>query len=146
MAIFLPEKMSDKKTAKLILEDGTEFKGYSFGFESSTSGEVVFNTGMVGYPETLTDPSYRGQILVCTFPLIGNYGIPSKEKENNLLKNFESDSIHIRALIVSDYSENYSHWSAEKSLGDWLKEQQIPATPGNRYTNAYKESYAKMEL
>ena len=76
--------LSDKhKTkSKLILEDGTEFYGYSFGSETSTNGEVVFNTGMVGYPETLTDPSYRGQILVCTYPLIGNYGVPSKEKEN----------------------------------------------------------------
>ena len=122
--------MKNYKKAKLILEDGTEFIGNSFGYEGNTSGEVVFNTGMVGYPETLTDPSYRGQILVCTFPLIGNYGIPSKEKENGLLKNFESDSIHVRALIVSDYSENYSHWSAEKSLGDWLKEQKIPAIQG----------------
>ncbi|GAB4286961.1 MAG: glutamine-hydrolyzing carbamoyl-phosphate synthase small subunit [Ignavibacteriaceae bacterium] len=118
---------SQEKTVKLILEDGSEFEGISFGYEAPTVGEVVFNTGMVGYPETLTDPSYRGQILVCTFPLIGNYGIPSKEKSNNLLKNFESDCIHVRGLIVSDYSENYSHWSAEKSLGDWLKEEKIPA-------------------
>jgi len=81
--------LSDKhKTkSKLILEDGTEFYGYSFGSETSASGEVVFNTGMVGYPETLTDPSYRGQILVCTYTLIGNYGVPSKEKENCLLSN-----------------------------------------------------------
>lgn len=126
------KKMSSLKSkiAKLILEDGSEFVGKSFGYKGNTDGEVVFNTGMVGYPETLTDPSYRGQILVCTFPLIGNYGIPSKEKESNLLKNFESDSIHVRALIVSDYSENYSHWSAEKSLGDWLKEEKIPAITG----------------
>jgi carbamoyl-phosphate synthase small subunit len=116
-----------KKNAKLILEDGTEFNGFSFGHEFNTNGEVVFNTGMVGYPETLTDPSYRGQILVCTFPLIGNYGIPSSQKENNLHKYFESDNIHIRALIVSDYSFEYSHWNAEKSLSDWLKEEKIPA-------------------
>lgn len=115
------------KRAKLILEDGTEFIGFSFGQESNTNGEVVFNTGMVGYPETLTDPSYRGQILVCTFPLIGNYGIPPKKEENKLLKYFESDKIHIRALIVSDYSFEYSHWNAEKSLSDWLKEEKIPA-------------------
>ena len=123
--------MDKQKTkAKLILEDGTEFSGYSFGYEGNTNGEVVFNTGMVGYPETLTDPSYRGQILVCTYPLIGNYGIPSKEKENGLLKNFESDNIHIRALIVSDYSFEYSHWSAERSLSDWLIEEKIPAIYG----------------
>jgi carbamoyl-phosphate synthase small subunit len=119
-----------KKIARLILEDGSVFKGYSFAYEGNTNGEVVFNTGMVGYPETLTDPSYRGQILVCTYPLIGNYGIPSEEKENGLYKHFESDAIHIRALIVSDYSENYSHWSAQRSLADWLREYQIPGITG----------------
>jgi len=116
--------------AKLILEDGTGFCGFSFGYESNTNGEVVFNTGMVGYPETLTDPSYRGQILVCTYPLIGNYGVPSKEKENNLSKNFESDNIQIRGLIVSDYSFEYSHWNAEQSLADWLKQEKIPGIYG----------------
>ena len=120
----------EKTKAKLILEDGSEFIGKSFGFEGNTNGEVVFNTGMVGYPETLTDPSYRGQILVCTFPLIGNYGIPSGEREFNLLKNFESESIHCRAMIVSDYSENYSHWSAEKSLSEWLIDEKIPGITG----------------
>ena len=95
--------MEEKITAKLILEDGTKFTGTSFGFNKNTNGEVVFNTGMVGYPETLTDPSYNGQILVYTFPLIGNYGIPSSEKENGLHTNFESDKIHCRGLIVSNY-------------------------------------------
>jgi carbamoyl-phosphate synthase small subunit len=122
--------MNENKTVKLILEDGSEFEGTSFGYEGNASGEVVFNTGMVGYPETLTDPSYRGQILVCTYPLIGNYGIPDGEKSNGLLNNFESDSIHARALIVSNYSNEYSHWSAIKSLGDWLKEEKIPAITG----------------
>ena len=121
---------NDRKVAKLILEDGTEFSGYSFGYEKNTNGEVVFNTGMVGYPETMTDPSYRGQILVCTYPLIGNYGIPGNERENNLLKYFESEQIHCRALIVSDYSENYSHWNAKRSLSDWMIEQKIPAITG----------------
>ncbi|AFH50448.1 Carbamoylphosphate synthase small subunit [Ignavibacterium album JCM 16511] len=120
----------EKTKAKLILEDGTEFSGYSFGYEGNTNGEVVFNTGMVGYPETLTDPSYRGQILVCTFPLIGNYGVPSKESESGLLKNFESDKIQVRGLVVSDYSFDYSHWSSEKSLADWLKEEKISAIYG----------------
>ena len=118
------------KKAKLILENGNEFEGFSFGHEKSTAGEVVFNTGMVGYPETLTDPSYRGQILVFTYPLIGNYGIPSEEKENGLSKNFESDKIHIQALIVSDYSFEHSHWSAKKSLSEWLREEKIPAIFG----------------
>lgn len=122
---------SDKKLkAKLILEDGSEFSGFSFGFAGNTNGEVVFNTGMVGYPETLTDPSYRGQILVCTYPLIGNYGVPSPERENNLYKYYESDNIHIRALIVSDYSFDFSHWNAERSLADWLQEEKIPGIYG----------------
>jgi carbamoyl-phosphate synthase small subunit len=116
--------------ARLILQDGSEYTGKSFGFEGNTNGEVVFNTGMVGYPETMTDPSYRGQILVCTYPLIGNYGVPGNEKENGMLKNFESDRIHCRALIVSDYSEEHSHWNAKKSLGEWMKEQKVPGITG----------------
>ena len=122
--------VTEKKTAKLILEDGSEFAGFCFGFNVNTNGEVVFNTGMVGYPETLTDPSYRGQILVLTYPLIGNYGIPSEVKENTLLKNFESDSIHCRGLIVANYSDDYSHYSAEKSLSEWLKEKKVSAITG----------------
>lgn len=85
---------------------------------------------MVGYPETMTDPSYRGQILVCTFPLIGNYGIPGDEKENGLSRYFESDNIHCRALIVSEYSEAYSHWNAKRSLSDWMIEHKIPGITG----------------
>lgn len=115
---------------KLVLEDGSVFHGSSFGAEKSAAGEVVFNTGMVGYPETLTDPSYRGQILALTYPLIGNYGVPGDEKEDNLLKYFESDKIQISGLIVSNYSENYSHWNAKKSLSEWLKEKNIPAIEG----------------
>lgn len=130
MTSFQEVSVQNNKSAKLVLEDGSEFEGISFGFEGSTNGEVVFNTGMVGYPETLTDPSYRGQILVCTYPLIGNYGIPDREKSNGVSKNFESDSIHVRGLIVSNYSNEFSHWSAKKSLGDWLKEEKIPAITG----------------
>lgn len=120
----------ETKTVKLILSDGTEFPGYSFGNVKNTNGEVVFNTGMVGYPETMTDPSYRGQILVCTYPLIGNYGIPNNERENGLYKNFESEAIHVRALVVSDYSFDNSHWSSVKSLSDWMKENDIPGIYG----------------
>lgn len=118
------------RKVKLILEDGKEFIGNSFGSETSVSGEVVFNTSMSGYPENLTDPSYRGQILVLTYPLIGNYGVPSESSTNNILDYFESEKIQITSLIVSDYSENYSHWNAVKSLGDWLKENKIPAISG----------------
>ncbi len=113
--------------AELTLEDGSSFFGKRFGAAKSISGEVVFNTGMVGYAETLTDPSYRGQILVLTYPLIGNYGIPANEYENKLLKHFESEKIHIRGLIVSDYSVDFSHWNAAKSLQEWLLENDIPA-------------------
>ncbi|MDP7141008.1 MAG: glutamine-hydrolyzing carbamoyl-phosphate synthase small subunit [Candidatus Woesearchaeota archaeon] len=122
--------MVDKKQVKLILEDNSIFYGFSFGSEKSVSGEVVFNTGMVGYPETMTDPSYKGQILVLTYPLIGNYGIPSDDQENNLKKHFESDKIHLQGLIVSDYSKDHNHWNSEKSLSGWMKEQDIPGIYG----------------
>lgn len=110
----------------MILDDGTEFHGYIFGSKKPVSGEVVFNTGMVGYPESLTDPSYRGQILVLTYPLIGNYGVPADEREDNILKFFESEKIRVQGLIISDYSFNYYHWNAKKSLSDWMKECNIP--------------------
>jgi carbamoyl-phosphate synthase small subunit len=119
-----------KQECKLILEDKSVFHGYSFGSKKAISGEVVFNTGMVGYPESLTDPSYRGQILTFTYPLIGNYGVPGYEKENNLLKFSESDKIQIQGLVISDYSWDYFHWNAKKSLSDWLIEHQIPGIYG----------------
>jgi carbamoyl-phosphate synthase small subunit len=122
--------MTDSTRIKLWLEDGTEISGSSFGFEGSIAGEVVFNTAMTGYPESLTDPSYKGQILVLTYPLVGNYGVPVREVENNLLKFFESETLHISGLVISDYSHEYSHWNAEKSLGDWLKENKIPGIYG----------------
>jgi len=118
---------NEPKAAKLILEDNSSFEGIGFGAFSSVSGEVVFNTGMVGYPESLTDPSYRGQILVLTYPLIGNYGVPGKEKDCfGLLKNFESSRIQITGLIVADYSYEFNHWQATESLGEWLQEENIP--------------------
>ncbi len=112
--------------AKLILEDGSEFVGTSFGYEKSVAGELCFYTAMTGYPESLTDPSYRGQILVPTYPMIGNYGVPDDVKENGISKFFESDRIWCQAMIISDYSEQYSHWDGARSLGSWLKQQQIP--------------------
>ncbi|MDP2973891.1 MAG: glutamine-hydrolyzing carbamoyl-phosphate synthase small subunit [Candidatus Diapherotrites archaeon] len=123
--------MPEQVNAKLVLEDGTVFEGVSFGAEKSIAGEVVFNTGMVGYPESFTDPSYNGQILALAYPLIGNYGVPGKEKDKfGLLKNFESEKAQITGLIVADYSSQFSHWQAEQSLAGWLQKEGIPAITG----------------
>ncbi len=118
-------------TAKLILKDGTTLLGESFGADVSSAGEVVFNTGMMGYPESMTDPSYQGQILTLTYPLVGNYGIGGECKDKDRIsKRFESSKIQIKGLVVSEYSENYSHWDANKSLSEWLKLHKIPAITG----------------
>ena len=115
-----------------MLSDGTTFKGTSFGANKSMPGEVVFNTGMVGYPEALTDPSYRGQILVLTYPLVGNYGVPSFDKIDafGLPTYFESKDVQIAGLVVSSYSEDPSHWASTRSLGSWLEEAGVPAIFG----------------
>ena len=134
---------SAKITGKLQLQDGTVFTGNVFGFPKSTAGEVVFNTGMVGYPETFTDPSYHGQILTMTFPLIGNYGIPALEKDKSPFHNFESDKAQLQALIVSEVSGEYDHWNSNESLSDWLYENQIPALSGidtRKLTKLLRES------
>ena len=123
-------KSKTYRKAKLILEDGATYWGYSFGYESSVAGEIVFNTAMTGYPESLTDPSYEGQILVLTYPSVGNYGVPRTDNHESMPVGFESDHVHISALIVSDYSEKHSHWNAAKSLGQWLKEEKVPALFG----------------
>lgn len=122
--------MHKERKARLVLEDGTIYEGTSFGYEKSVSGEVVFYTAMTGYPESLTDPSYAGQILVPTYPMIGNYGVPVDDVKDGISKFFESDKIHCKALVISDYSSRFSHWNSQKSLGDWLKEQQIPGLFG----------------
>lgn len=119
----------------LELQDGLAYQGYGFGAPKSIAGELVFQTGMVGYPESITDPSYRGQILVITFPLVGNYGVPSRETMDELLRDlpahFESSQIHIAGLVVASYAgEDYSHFLATSSLGTWLKEQGVPAMYG----------------
>jgi carbamoyl-phosphate synthase small subunit len=115
----------------LVLQDGTEFKGKSFGYEKPVAGEVVFNTAMMGYPESLTDPSYAGQLMTLTYPLVGNYGVPPFTVEKNGIATFmESDRIYASAIIVSDYSEDYSHWNACESLADWLKREQVPGVTG----------------
>ena len=123
--------MQTDRIATLILDDGTTFRGYSFGYEKPVAGEVVFNTAMTGYPESLTDPSYAGQLMVLTYPLIGNYGVPPRTFQPNGLSTFmESEKIHAEAIIISDYSREYSHWNAQCSLGDWLKEEHIPGIYG----------------
>ena len=115
----------------LVLSDGTKFHGKSFGSEKPVAGEVVFNTAMMGYPESLTDPSYAGQLMTLTYPLVGNYGVPPFSIENNGLATFmESDKIYASAIIVSDYSEQYSHWNATESLADWLKREGVPGITG----------------
>jgi carbamoyl-phosphate synthase / aspartate carbamoyltransferase len=124
-----------EKKVYLQLKDGTVYEGFSFGAERSAAGELVFQTGMVGYPESITDPSYRGQLLVLTFPLAGNYGVPSRKVMDEVLmdlpKYFESNRIHITGLIVGSYcGEDFSHHLAVSSLGKWLKENHIPAMHG----------------
>ena len=143
-----------KREARLILDDGTAFCGWSFGYEANTVGEVVFNTAMTGYPESLTDPSYAGQILVATYPLIGNYGVPPIRDERLEIRGerldrsadlpdfWESEKIHVKALIVADYSEQFSHWNAKESLAAWLKREHIPAITGidtRRLTKVLRE-------
>lgn len=119
------------RNVTLILDDGSRFSGKSFGYEKPVAGEVVFNTAMTGYPESLTDPSYAGQLMTLTFPLVGNYGVPPFTIEDNGLASFmESEKIHAEAIIVSDYSEEYSHWNGKESLGDWLKREQVPGITG----------------
>ena len=119
-----------KIKARLELEDGSVFQGYSFGAQRTIAGEVVFNTSMVGYPESLTDPSYHGQILVLTYPFIGNYGVPESKIIDGLEMWYESNRIQIQGLIVSEYSYDYSHWNAKKSLSQWLIEHDVPALYG----------------
>ncbi|WP_418236304.1 glutamine-hydrolyzing carbamoyl-phosphate synthase small subunit [Coprobacter fastidiosus] len=122
--------MQKQKNVSLILDDGSRFSGISFGYERPTAGEVVFNTAMSGYPESLTDPSYSGQIMVLTYPLIGNYGVPARSFSGKLSTFLESEKIHADGIIVSDYSENYSHWNATESLGEWLKQEKITGITG----------------
>lgn len=119
------------RNVTLVLANGTKFHGRIFGYESPVAGEVVFNTAMMGYPESLTDPSYAGQLMVLTFPLVGNYGVPPFTYDAHGVPCFmESDKIHASAIIVSDYSEEYSHWNAAESLLDWLKREKVPGITG----------------
>lgn len=128
----LPSLSEDHELRKLELRDGLVVEGYGFGANKPTAGELVFQTGMVGYPESLTDPSYEGQILVITFPLVGNYGVPDREAIDDwgLAKHFESNRIHVAGLVVASYTDDYSHFLAKSSLDAWLKEQGVPAIYG----------------
>lgn len=137
---FKPEfrfwnRSRNASTARLVLQDGFQVVGKKFGYAAddvAVSGEVVFNTGMTGYNETLSDPSYKGQILILTYPLIGNYGSPSEILDQYGIKRyFESDhGPQITGLIVSEYSAKYSHWQASQSLSEWLEKHKIPAIEG----------------
>ncbi|PVU87695.1 hypothetical protein BB561_006212 [Smittium simulii] len=118
-------------TAHLQLKTGQVFTGASFGAKTASIGEAVFTTSLVGYPESMTDPSYRGQLLVFTQPLIGNYGVPSRSRDEfGLLENFESEQIQCSGIIVSDYAQKYSHWNAVESLSNWCQRSGIPAITG----------------
>jgi carbamoyl-phosphate synthase small subunit len=117
--------------ATFTIRDGPVFHGKAFGANSNISGEAVFTTSLVGYPESMTDPSYRGQILVFTQPLIGNYGVPSNQRDEfNLLKYFESPHIQCAGVVVADVAEKYSHWTAVESLGAWCAREGVPAISG----------------
>ncbi|MCI4355405.1 MAG: glutamine-hydrolyzing carbamoyl-phosphate synthase small subunit, partial [Thermoplasmata archaeon] len=115
----------------LFLEDGTRFDGFGFGAQTERVGEVVFTTGMVGYPESLTDPSYRGQILTFTYPLLGNYGVPSTTARDRygLPANLESPSVQVRALVVRGLTRP-SHWANRSRLEDWLQKEGVPGIGG----------------
>jgi carbamoyl-phosphate synthase small subunit len=126
----LSKRTAIKTRARLILKNGNIFEGTTFGYQTSAAGEVVFNTGMVGYPEALTDPSYKGQILVMTYPLIGNYGIPVFNINEAIPEYFESNKIQIQGLVVSEQSELFSHWNAFQSLSNWLRRYHIPGLYG----------------
>jgi len=116
--------------AVLELEDGTTYEGVSFGADVPSSAEIVFNTGMVGYPEMLTDPSYTGEIITCTYPMVGNYGVPAKTDIDGIPARFESDRIHAAGLIVAQYCDEPSHWNCDRTLGEWLRAEGIPAITG----------------
>jgi carbamoyl-phosphate synthase small subunit len=120
-----------RRVATLILDDGSVFNGFCFGYEKPVAGEVVFNTAMSGYPESLTDPSYAGQLMTLTYPLVGNYGVPPRTfRADGISLLMESEKIHADAIIISDYSYECNHWNAVGTLSEWLKEEQIPGLYG----------------
>ncbi|MCX8170538.1 MAG: carbamoyl-phosphate synthase small subunit, partial [Candidatus Bathyarchaeota archaeon] len=128
-----PEKTKAVKAGKavLVLEDGSFFIGRGFGAVRKISGEVVFSTGMVGYPESLTDPSYYGQILTLTYPLIGNYGVPAYDcNEFGVPVKFESVGIKVTGLVIQELCEKPHHWASRRTLDEWLGSEGIPGIYG----------------
>jgi carbamoyl-phosphate synthase small subunit len=123
-------RRDEQAQAVLVLEDGSIFSGHGFGAAKQVSGEVVFSTSMTGYPETLTDPSYKGQILVFTYPLIGNYGVPPDTCDHEIPCFFESGGIKVSGLVVHELCESFSHWDSSRSLGEWLESESAPGVFG----------------
>ena len=123
-------ELQETGKAVLVLEDDSTFVGSGFGAPKKVSGEIVFSTSMVGYPESLTDPSYKGQILTFTYPLVGNYGVPAYEEENGVLKYFESDGIKVTGLVVHELCTNPFHWASTRTLDQWLKDEDVPGIYG----------------
>jgi len=123
-------KTKETGKAVLVLEDGSTFVGHGFGAPKKVSGEIVFSTSMVGYPESLTDPSYKGQILTFTYPLVGNYGVPPYVEENSVLKYFESDSIKVTGFVVHELCKHPFHWASTRTLDQWLKDEDVPGIYG----------------
>jgi carbamoyl-phosphate synthase small subunit len=123
-------ELQETGKAVLVLEDGSTFVGSGFGAAKKVSGEIVFSTSMVGYPESLTDPSYKGQILTFTYPLVGNYGVPPYDKENGVLNYFESDDIKVTGFVVHELCKNPFHWASTRTLDQWLKDEDVPGIYG----------------
>ena len=126
------EKPEGSGPAVLLLEDGTLFLGRGFGADATVVGELVFNTGMVGYPESMTDPSYSGQVLTFTYPLIGNYGVPSAQDKDvfGLPRYFESGAIKVKGIVVQEYCQKPSHWAAVQTLSSWMAREGVPGIEG----------------
>jgi carbamoyl-phosphate synthase small subunit len=128
----LGSQLSSDKCGKavLVLEDGSHFAGYGFGAVNKVSGEIVFSTSMVGYPEALTDPSYKGQVLTLTYPLVGNYGVPPYDLEQGIPLYFESENIQVSGLVIHELCKQPYHWASTKTLDEWLKSEDVPGIYG----------------
>src|SRR6266403_4966871 len=126
----LRKELARAAPVRLRLEDGTQMQGRGFGTLAAVRGEVVFNTAMAGYVEALTDPSYCGQILVLTYPLAGNYGVPAPRRPESLDGPYESGRIQVQGLVVQNYVEAYSHHAACRSLHEWLSTEGVPGLTG----------------
>ena len=132
VTITIKKSKYANKYGKLVFDDGTVLDGMGFGHSGIAFGEIVFNTGMVGYTETLTDPSYSGQILMMTYPLVGNYGVPDPTlvDKDGIQKYFESSRIQARGLVVHELSLTASHWNLHMTLDEWLYREKIPGISG----------------